>query len=87
MNFCVAILILKMEEKKQHFQHIILYYFKKGKNATEMQKEIYVVYGEGAVTDRTCQKWFAKFRARDSRWMMLHGRVDQLKSIAIKSRH
>ena len=23
------------------------------------------MYGEGAVTDRTCRKWFAKFRARD----------------------
>ena len=22
------------------------------------------VYGEGAVTDRMCQKWLAKFRAR-----------------------
>ena len=44
----------------QHFQCITLYYFKKGKNATEMQK-IYAVYGEGAVTDQTCQKWFAKF--------------------------
>ena len=63
MNFCVAILILKMEEKKQHFQHIMLNYFKKGKNATERQKKICAVYGEGAVTDRTCQKWFAKFRA------------------------
>ena len=38
VNFCVTILILKMEEKK-HFQHIMLYYFKKGKNITEMQKE------------------------------------------------
>ena len=65
VNFCVAILILKMEEKKQHFQHIILYYFQKGKNTTEMQKEICAVYGEGAVTDRTCQKCFAKFRAGD----------------------
>ena len=36
MNFCVTILILKMEEKK-HFQDIMLYYFKKGKNATEMK--------------------------------------------------
>ena len=43
----------------------MLYYFKKGKNATEMQKKICVVYGEGAVTDWTCQKWFAKFRAWD----------------------
>ena len=54
-----------MEEKKQHFRHIMLYYFKEGKNATEMQKKICAVYGEGAVTDRTCQKWFAKFRAGD----------------------
>ena len=57
MNFCVAILILKMEENT-HFQHIMLYYFKKGTNATEMQKKICAVYGEGAVTD---QKQFAKF--------------------------
>ena len=65
MNFCVAILILKVEEKKQRFQHIMLYYFKKSKNASEMQKKICAVYGEGSVTDRTCQKWFAKFRAGD----------------------
>ena len=39
----------------------MLYYFKKGKNANEVQKKISAVYGEGAVTDRTCQKWFAKF--------------------------
>ena len=39
MNFCVAILILNMEENKQHFQHIMLYYFKKGKNATKMQRK------------------------------------------------
>ena len=45
-----------MEEKKQHFWHIMLSYFKKGKNATETQKKkICAVYGEGAVTDRTCQ--------------------------------
>ena len=63
MNFCAAILILKMEEDAQHFQYIMLYYFKKDKNATEMQKKkkICAVYGEGAVTDQTCQKWFAKF--------------------------
>ena len=38
----------------------MLYYFNKGKNATETQKKRFVVYGEGAVTDRMCQKWFAK---------------------------
>ena len=65
MNFCVATLKLKMEEKKQHFQHIMLYYFKKGENATETQKKICAVYGEGAVTDQMCQKWFVKFPAGD----------------------
>ena len=38
-------------EKKQHFLRIMLYYFKKGKNTTEMQSKICAVYGEGAVTD------------------------------------
>ena len=52
MNLGVAILILKMEGNMQHFQHIILYYFRKGKNAIEMQKkETSAEYGEGAVTD------------------------------------
>ena len=63
VNFSVAILTLKMEENTQHFWHIMLYYFKKGKNATEMQKKICSMYA-GAVTDRTCQKRFAKFCAR-----------------------
>ena len=41
----------------------MLYYFKKG-NTTERQK-IFAVYGEVAVTDRMCQKWFVKFYAGD----------------------
>ena len=51
MNFCVAILILKKEANTQHFQHIMLYYFKKGKTAIEMQKKTCAVHGEDAVTD------------------------------------
>ena len=50
-----------MVENMQHFWCIMLYHFKKGKNVTEMQEEKNcAVYGEGAVTDRTCQRWFAK---------------------------
>ena len=45
------------------FLEYCAYYFKKGKNATEMQKMISAVYGEGAVTDRTRPKWFANFCA------------------------
>ena len=78
-----------MEENMQHFQHIMLYYFKKGKNATEMQKtkKICAVYGEGAVTDQICQKWFVKFHAGDFTLDNAPRRVDQLKLIEIKSRH
>ena len=65
MNFYVAILILKMEENMQHFWHIMLYYFKKGKSTIEMQKKSCAASGEGAVTEWTCQKWFAKFHAGD----------------------
>ena len=54
-----------MEENMQHFQRIVLCYFKRAKNATEMENEICVVYGEGAVTDWMCHKWFAKFCAGD----------------------
>ena len=39
----------------------MLYYLKKGKNATEMQKKFCAVYEQGAVTDQLCQKCFAKF--------------------------
>ena len=43
----------------------MLYYFKKGKKTQLKQKKVCAVYGEGAVIDRTCQKWFVKFRAGD----------------------
>ena len=54
-----------MEEEMHHFQCTVLYYFKKGKNATETQKQICAMYAEGAVTDQMCQKWFVKFCAGD----------------------
>ena len=38
VNFCAAILILKMEKNAQNFRGIMFYYFKKDKNATVMQK-------------------------------------------------
>ena len=64
-----------------------VYYFKKGKNATETQEKICAVYGEGAVTDQMCQKWFAKFCAGDFMLTMFHSRVDQLKLIVVRARH
>ena len=48
-----------MEEDMQYFSCIMLYYFKKGKNATKTHQKDCAVCGEGAVTDQTCQVWFA----------------------------
>ena len=65
----------------------MLYYFKKGKNATEMQKK-----KRERETDKRfvqCmenQKWFLKFHIENSHWTMLHGWVGQLKLLEIKSR-
>lgn len=58
-GFCVAIL-LKMEDKKQHFWHII-YYFKKGKNASEIQNKKCAVSGDGAGTAQAYQVVWEKF--------------------------
>lgn len=46
-----------------HFRHISLYYFKKGNRAADVPKKIYRLYGDDALTERVCQKWFAKFRS------------------------
>ena len=48
---------------------------------------ICAVYEEGAVTDRMCQKWFAKFQAGDFSLDNAPQSGDQLQLIAIKSRH
>ena len=87
VNFCVLISILKMEENIQCFLHIMLY-FKKGQNATEMQKNRFVQCTEKLLWLIECVKsGLQNFVLEISCWMMLHGRIDQLKLIAIKSRH
>ena len=70
VNFCAAILILKMEEDTQHFWHIILCYFKKGKNTTEMQKKKFVQY-MGKVL------WLIK-RVKSGLWWFSLGDAPQL---------
>ena len=56
----------------QHFQHIMVYNFKKGKNTTETQKKYlysiwrcYVKKKKICVSVWNVSKWFLKFRAGD----------------------
>ena len=63
MNFCAAILILKMEENMQHFGALSFIISRQVK--TQLRHSKRFVQGMekvlGAVTDWMCQKWFAKF--------------------------
>ncbi|XP_014479919.1 PREDICTED: histone-lysine N-methyltransferase SETMAR-like [Dinoponera quadriceps] len=51
---------------KQYFPSLMLFFFRKGKSATQAKKKICATYGNDAVTERMCQKWFKKFRAGDT---------------------
>ena len=55
--------LLNMEDNKQHFRHIFLFYYSKCKNAIQARKKLTDVYGEDVLTVRQCQNWFAKFRS------------------------
>ncbi|KAK6062057.1 hypothetical protein COOONC_00272 [Cooperia oncophora] len=44
---------------------ILLFYFCKGKNASQAHKKLCAVYGDEALKERQCQNWFAKFRSGD----------------------
>ena len=82
MNFCAAVLILKMEEDTRHFWCIMLY-FKKGKNATKTQKKICAVYGEGAVTEHVKRGLLVSVSGLLTFWLndallrgcLMHGRM------------
>ncbi|GFV88494.1 histone-lysine N-methyltransferase SETMAR [Trichonephila clavipes] len=70
-----------MESDKQHFRHILLFYYRKGKNAVQARKKLTDVYGEGVLTLHQCQNWFAKFRSGNFDVEMHHVREGQLKLI------
>ena len=61
MNLGAAILILKVEEDRQNIFGILRFIISRKIKMQQAQKKVCAVYGEGAVTDRMCQKWFAKF--------------------------
>ena len=54
-----------MENQKEHYRHILLFYFRKGKNASQAHKKLCAVYDDEALKERQCQNWFDKFRSGD----------------------
>ena len=63
--FVSFIRLWNMDDNKVHFRHLVLFFYRKGKNATQAANKICAVYDEGAVAERTVRKWFARFKAAD----------------------
>ena len=54
-----------MECKDENFSNILLFYFRKGKNATQAAKKLGYVYDKEALKDKQFRNWFDKFRSGD----------------------
>ncbi|XP_014768378.1 histone-lysine N-methyltransferase SETMAR-like [Octopus bimaculoides] len=54
-----------MGVSKEHLKHIMLYNFKQGNSAAEATRNIHSVYGEVCLNERSCRRWFAKFKNGD----------------------
>lgn len=52
-----------MDSEKLQIRAILLYKFRRGRNAVQTVKSVCSVFGDDAVSERTCQRWFAKFRS------------------------
>ena len=50
-----------MKERLAHFRHILLYYFRKVKNASQAYKKLRVVHGNEALKKKQRQNWFSKY--------------------------
>lgn len=53
----------KMEDKKEHFRHIMLFCFREGANAAETHRRICAVYGDSALDSSSVRRRFARFKA------------------------
>ena len=52
-------------EKGFFLRGVLLYYFNMKKNAAGSHRILVKVNGKYALTERTCQKWFARFKSGD----------------------
>ena len=51
--------------EKLFLRGVLLHYFNMKKTAAESHRILVEVYGEHALAERTCKKWFARFKSGD----------------------
>lgn len=54
-----------MRYKNKNFRHVLLFYFRKAKKATQAYKEICEAYGINCLTECRGQIWLKKFHPAD----------------------
>ena len=63
LSIYLIFLSIEMPHVEPHFRECMLYEFDLKHNAAEATRNICTAYGEDALTLRTCQLWFARFRS------------------------
>ena len=51
--------------EKVFLREVLIHYFNMKKTAAESHRILVEVYGEHALAERTCQKWYARFKTGD----------------------
>ena len=65
--------------EKVFLRGILLHYFNMKKTAAESHHILVEVYDEHAIAERTCQKWFARFKSGDWKTKNVLGSQKSLK--------
>ena len=70
-----------MESDKQHFRHILLFYYRKGKNAVQARNNLSNMYGERVLTYASPRTESGNFNVED---ILRSGRPVEADKDAIK---
>ena len=57
---------LTLTTRNEHIRHVMFYEYSNGSTVAVAASNINRVYGEGSATERTCQRWFARFNSGDT---------------------
>jgi len=52
-----------MSEISEEIRYVMLFYYKKAKNAAQTCRKICEIYSANAVSERRTQEWFVRFRS------------------------